>query len=284
LKGKVTSSTIENYLETLQRTFRKYYYKVLDQQQASYIHKLRLAIKKLRAFLLLVEKAGDKNFNKKNHYLMFSPIFKSAGKVRELQINLELLEKTQTKPKFIQRYKEQLFEAKNKLLTEMNEFDLDQYKKYNKKLSKKIIKIPTKKMYECALSILFNELNLITKIHKNNPSNLNLHKSRIHLRKAKEMLVLLKKISTIQPPKKMLKYINHLYQELGDWHDQIVYIKSLKSIRDEESNLKNPMTIEALIKSGQQKEQNMKTQINQTLNKFFLSKKINKLHSEIACR
>jgi len=232
--------------------------------------------------LLLVEKAREKSFNKKNHYLIFSSIFKSAGKVRELQINLELLQKTRDKPKLIHRYNEQLVEAKNDLLSEMNKFDFNLYKKYSKKLARKIKKISPKHIYKCALSIFFNELNLITKVHKNNPGNLNLHKSRIHLRKAKEMLLFLKKIGAIQPPKKMLNYINHLYQELGNWHDQLVYINALKSTMDQETKLNNLMGIEELIKSAQQREQNMKTRIKQKLNKFYLSRKISKVQSEIA--
>jgi CHAD domain-containing protein len=272
----MTSPAIQLYFISLQHNFIKYYVKVLEKQRASNIHKLRLTIKKLRAFLLLVEESGKTNFSTKKHYL-FLPIFKSAGKVRELQINLQLFKDNRNKPKIIKAYKKELASSQKNLIKELYYFDLDKYKKQNRILSQKINKITHKQLSDNALNIFINEMNHITAINNKKSDSPNLHKARIHLRKSKEMLILLGKIGAYKPSKKILKSLDQLYTQLGEWHDQLIFVKSLESTRLKLTNKKN---IDAMIKTEQQKEHKMKKRLNLVLNNLDLSRKIVKLESE----
>jgi len=273
----MTSSAIQLYFISLQHNFIKYYVKVLEKQRASNIHKLRLAIKKLSAFLLPVEVSGKANFSTKKYYLLFLPIFKSAGKVRELQINLQLLKDNRNKPKLIKAYKKELASSQKNLIKALYDFDLDKYKKQNRILSKKINKITLKQLSDNALNIFVNELNHITTINNKKSDTSNLHKARIHLRKSKEMLILLGKIGAYKPSKKLLKSLDQLYTQLGEWHDQLIFVKSLKSTRLKSINKKY---INAMIKTEQQRQLKMREQFIQVLNTLDLSKKIVKRESE----
>ena len=63
-----------------------------DRFTAVTIHKLRVEIKKLRAFLNLISFYSN-NFKRKKAYKPFKKLFKQAGKVRELQLEIKILKK-----------------------------------------------------------------------------------------------------------------------------------------------------------------------------------------------
>ncbi len=55
------------------------------------IHQLRVRIKRLKALFRLLQYMYPSGFSAKEHYGLFRPVFKSAGMVREIQLNRILL-------------------------------------------------------------------------------------------------------------------------------------------------------------------------------------------------
>ena len=86
------SKTIQHFEKHLS-AFRKYLKKTQKNQGVEDIHELRVSIKKLRAILSLLEISSKGQITKKKHYDLFYNLFKSCGKVREAQVNLELVSK-----------------------------------------------------------------------------------------------------------------------------------------------------------------------------------------------
>ncbi len=57
------------------------------------LHQLRVRIKRLKSIFFLLEYIYPSNFGAKDYYSLFKPVFKSAGLMRELQVNIDLLKK-----------------------------------------------------------------------------------------------------------------------------------------------------------------------------------------------
>ncbi|MEA1887456.1 MAG: hypothetical protein U9N72_09625, partial [Bacteroidota bacterium] len=55
------------------------------------IHKLRVRIKRLKAIFRFLEFVHQSEFKARDHYNLFKPVFRTAGLIRESQINLRVL-------------------------------------------------------------------------------------------------------------------------------------------------------------------------------------------------
>ncbi len=67
--------------------------RIPDSHKKKDIHQLRVRIKRLKSLFLLLEYIYTSDFSAKDNYSLFRPVFKSAGLLRELQVNRDLLKK-----------------------------------------------------------------------------------------------------------------------------------------------------------------------------------------------
>ena len=84
-------SALNELFESHLSSFREYSEKTFHGQEMEDIHQLRVSIKKIRSLLDLFIKTFKTNIRKKEYYSLLKEIFQSAGKVREIQINKELI-------------------------------------------------------------------------------------------------------------------------------------------------------------------------------------------------
>lgn len=199
------------------------YKKERDQEQ---VHRLRVDIKRIRAVLSFLRDGYDKKYTHKTKTL--KPLYSEAGRLRELQTNIHLLEELPHYPKVLLK---RLSEDEKTLNTRF----CNKIPRYLKALNdfKNVLELPPELPKKKRIKIYFNKMVgdagncLIDKKNKNN-----MHHFRILI---KTMMYVYEAL-----PKNLQKhytlnqdYINKLQNKVGHWHDAhtaVVFFQPTKSI------------------------------------------------------
>lgn len=224
------------YYESLLDTFTKYLHKVAEDAQTEDIHQLRVSIKKLRAIWTLTELVSDRKWKKKKHFALFNKLFSTAGKLREAQINQELIRNYSSR---LEDYKLQLgmieFKQLKKLKKRIKQFDQARLEDLNRTLIKKINTISDDYVLTIAKQhVSAFKLNT-TGLEEDSDNNDQLHDIRIALKAIQEILFIIKKLGNSKDSEKKLKKIKVLNEAIGTWHDYDVLIDSLQKYHEENS-------------------------------------------------
>lgn len=214
------------HFDDLNSDFLKFYKKTIKDQGVEDIHQLRVAIKKLRALISLIELAGNGEFQKKEHFDFFKNIFRKAGKVREIQVNLSLIKKIDQKKSKL--YVEYLIGLQNhsmeELMNELFVFDLKKLKILNAQMLSKANEISQDHLTEKSTAFISSKFQKIKKLRDQIKKDQKLHKIRIHLKAVVELVEYLPFNKENKSLKKEIKQLNQL---IGDWHDLSVLSDSI---------------------------------------------------------
>jgi CHAD domain-containing protein len=205
MKKNLLNHFVINHLKSIEQNLSNY----MKNKDPENLHRLRVDIKKIIAVLSFAENVYKEEYNKG----MIKPLFSEAGKIRETQINIRILELMLHPPKKII---EQLKNKENILSIEFIKCG-SQYLRLIKNF-RKIIYLPEKLPNKIIIINYFkrekNKANKKLKMQE----RVDLHKYRSKIKKLMYVYCALpKKI------KKELEFndvkINRQQEELGDWHD-----------------------------------------------------------------
>lgn len=203
------------------------------------LHQLRVEIKKLRAFLRMLELVTGKSFQKTDHYRLLAIIFKPGGRLRETQINLSLVGKYTSylvpyyKVFLVKRESKQ----KEKLKVALNDFDISEFDRLNKLVIPYLELTGLNILEERGLRFIAQEMETINSLRPGISNQKDLHKIRMHL---KAMGYITKLMNEMKPDEKLaasLLAIKPTETMIGNWHDRVVLVLSLKRfLRKNEDN------------------------------------------------
>jgi CHAD domain-containing protein len=199
------------------------------------IHQLRVSLKKIRSVFLLVEFLKPKKFSTKKNYTKVRPIFKSAGKIREIQINNQVLEKYPVKKATLKAYrgynKKTNFKNKlelAKLLTKKKKSSLARvnfqvfsilHSSKDEKIKKKVKRFVNRKLIDVS-SIFYRSF-----------SENDLHEIRILVKQAYAIALISKNLKYKIISVDQLKLFKGIEENIGNWHDILVLQESLQDWR-----------------------------------------------------
>ena len=204
---------LKNYLETG------------DQEE---LHGFRVQIKKLKAFIIMLEKAETGPQLTK----LFKPVikvFKSAGHLREAYINLKLTERYKIKNETFENGQNQIITEGLESFRSQSDKILKNIKEVYKVLIKNLPKVKNSIVIEFYNSQL-NELDLQLQ-------SLNFTEDMHQNRKLIKLLVYNYKLAEPVLNQQMMlnaEYLEKLQAAIGDWHDNLVAAQlfSSESVND----------------------------------------------------
>ena len=91
MKKTVLGSHLYNCYKRAVRAFQSHLNKSEHSSNVKSIHQLRVDIKKIRAFLRLFQFLFPDKFKLTEYNFIFNPVFTSAGRIREAQVNINCL-------------------------------------------------------------------------------------------------------------------------------------------------------------------------------------------------
>lgn len=201
--------------------------------ETSQIHRIRLDIKRLRAIFQLLEILSPEEFSEQHDGLFLKTLFKSAGKIRELQVNLLNLEQLAEKPDIILPFKEFLIReeinCRKNFKYATTRFDSSHLSEIALKIRQLENDIPADQIIDKAIAFITTAIVAIRKLNTGPGSTESMHKIRQQLKSLGGITAL---IATKRPDEKLKNLINVVKNtdfRLGQWHDHIILTASLDS-------------------------------------------------------
>lgn len=187
------------------------------------LHTLRVAIKNIRAILDFSGQLLHRDFRSEFKPVL-NPVFKKAGELRTLDVNLQLL-KDSDKP-YLRPLKSFMRKEKLHLLKNFSSGKKNLNKKQFHILSGELMaglgSIPLKKIKKSAREFAGERLKKAARKLKNAEKTDDLHEIRKLLKTAKTVLGVLHSFDNTKKIKKQLKKLTQAESRIGDWHDKTV--------------------------------------------------------------
>lgn len=216
-----------DYLKTQQKELNQNLKKAKETFDFDAIHDFRVNIKRIRSVFKLMEYIDPEFFNTKEMFKDVKKLFKSAGLIRDMQVQIRLIlyfeEKYAIKHINFKHFLEQK-EAigRDKLINAIAKFNTEGLTKkyqYIESYLNKYFSITTENKTFALLSDRVHEVKTIADISNDEES---VHDIRAKL---KDVTYLLKIMSNAKHPKLEsydMSRVKDLAQKLGEWHDRVV--------------------------------------------------------------
>lgn len=223
----VQKEHIKNYFTIHKTKFRNNFKSLKQSIQEDLIHDMRVSIKRLKLLYVFLDFYFDKQFKADKKFKILRKIFKSVAYLRDIQIQLFLLNDIEQKLNIeLTKWKNELKKKESAevqlikiKLSKINELKLIKQLKKSKQL---IDSIPTNTNINTYIADYFNKC--VTDINQIlEKDTINYHK----VRKKIKALTYLTEIKIIQKTEQNeeLNSLKQMGKLLGDWHDIDIFLK-----------------------------------------------------------
>ncbi|MBS0010340.1 MAG: CHAD domain-containing protein [Bacteroidales bacterium] len=195
------------------------------------IHTLRVRIKRLKSVFRLLEFMHPADFKAKDHYRLFKPVFKSAGLIRESQMNRSLLKKypgTEKLRKSYSRYIARLrLEWDTNLDRSILSFNYSGLDDLYGRIKELLSGITEKELSSYIVSFIKRETGRIKQMYDDEHRLDYLHEIRIIMKNIKPLLGLVWDRKDNNFNKQHLESLNSTETLIGDWHNRLILSESV---------------------------------------------------------
>jgi CHAD domain-containing protein len=218
---------LKEYYQEHKSVFEKSFQVVLAEFDVEAIHKMRTSTKRLRALLLLIEYLSPEKFKAKKQLKKIRQLFKYAGKIREIQIEMITLAHYSDvlKIKFPE-YDEYLKYRERKEIARFLRAlpDIDKNGKIldDKYILEIIQNISDKRTRKNVLGFVELKKQTILDLNKLQVTNPRIHENRTHIKQIYYLYDILIELTGQQEILKIKKEkLREIEQMIGSWHDLV---------------------------------------------------------------
>ncbi|MDN5202713.1 CHAD domain-containing protein [Fulvivirgaceae bacterium BMA10] len=271
---------IQHYLDKL-ASFHLYFKRTLEGQEIEDIHQLRVTIKKLRAMYALMELATRGTLKKKECFALFSKLFDEAGKVRDAQVSLSIIERS--KARYLVSFAENLRtiqkHANEKLLTSMQAFDFKRLEMLNNKLLQAMKELSVEIVIRESVTYILKEVRNVYVLKDHLPDNRKLHKIRIRLKAVIEILTIMNELDATLRLEELRNNFKSIEKQIGKWHDYIILLASLNYFTNQ-TRLKSKVGYLTNLIGRIETQQEVRQQaIHQSINKYITQQQLEQIEN-----
>ena len=234
------------YLFYRKRTasFLAHVYKASITGDSRDIHRARLDVKRIFALYDLFEMLDPTVFKHQGGYKLFRPLYRQAGKIREIQVNYLLLENPQPLEtgynSFNQWQREEAQKAVQKFLQMVKKFKEAELTDTDKMIEKichrnSIFKLRTK-----TIAYIREKAEKIKDLQLNEPDEDDIHKIRKTLKAMATISTLVYSVKSGKWLDKVITALNKTEMMIGDWHDREVLKKAIERFMKEKNTVPEP--------------------------------------------
>jgi CHAD domain-containing protein len=230
------------YYRKQSSSFRKNFTHTYIKAGSEDIHQLRVDIKKLRVILHIAERTSGKKFRKKKHFKLFSGLFSIAGKVREFHMNTALAKQYDQDNRIglIEELRSGLKATYPELQNALEKFHFKKLRTLDDNLYSVRHELQNKLVISSSLRYIADRIKMIKLSADKNCINNDLHAARKRVRSINEAAGIIIRINKKYFPEHSMMMLKSLQEELGRWHDLVIFEKCLnnssvsRSITDKE--------------------------------------------------
>jgi len=265
------NNQVVEYFDLLQVVFAFYFEKTTLEMGVEDLHKLRVEIKKQRAFFRFLEELMQEEFDKSGHFKILSSLFKPGGRLRETHVNQALVNRYRSYP--LKGYKKFLAEKDRrqtkKFTKAVRQFDLAEIKQLNYQLIEYLGGIDFDLVVKKSLVFINNELASIRRLKPMMESDKELHQIRTH---TKALGYIAKFLNSINPSPQLSELLNNAKPTeklIGNWHDRLVLQNSLQNYLNRFPEAEDQAEAEKLIQQIRRRNLQSVKLISSRLEKFL---------------
>ena len=196
------------------------------------IHRARLDVKKIFALYGLFEMLDPTAFKHKGGRKLFRPLYRQAGKIREIQVNYLLLANPQPQgavyPLFILWLREEEHKATDKFLSLVKNFKESELAATDKSIQKICHSSSIFKLRSKTLAYIKSKAAIVKELQTGEPGDQEIHTIRQQL---KSMSTISTLVYSIKPGKHLdliVTAFNKTEMMIGDWHDRVVLKEAIE--------------------------------------------------------
>jgi CHAD domain-containing protein len=218
LNRKTQQRHFRENVETVDKSLKVF----RKKQDKEALHKLRVEVKKMKAALLL--QSGSFSDEKlPPEFEETRKVFKAAGKIREADINVKLLEEHHITDKKIKKKLQEIVKKKGKEFHEKVDAHLEKVHKHISFFLRRFYDLPDRKIER----LFSKELHGLAEASQVRLGPVQLHDCR---KKLKNLLYVHASLlpSTVKKMKINTFYLKKLEETIGEWHDVIIIVDLLK--------------------------------------------------------
>ena len=274
------SRLIQHYKEK-QASFQLYFKRTFERQEIEDIHQLRLTIKKLRASWSLMDLLSRGKINKKRYFTLFSKLFDEAGEVREAQVSLSMIQKSNAiyLVPFAEYLSQTQSRSNTKLLTTMRTFDFEKFEILNTSLRQEISEVPAETALSISAAFVLKKIGKISQLKNHLPNTGKLHKIRIHLKAVIEILRIMDELSATIKLGRLQINFKTIDRQIGIWHDNIILLDSLNYFTDHIQVKKNVRHLMGLIGRIENQQEIRQGNIYGLIDKYITQEPLKKVEN-----
>lgn len=196
------------------------------------LHSLRVRIKRIKSIYRLLEYAYPEEFRAKTYNRLFKAVFKSAGLIRESQINLRLLRGypyAESLRKAYYRYLVRLRPGwKEDLDKSINYFDYASLDEHKTKVEELISRTTVTGLIDIIDRFIRSEAGKVRNMLDRQDDLKYFHEVRIVLKNIKPLLALIWRRKDNSYTRDDYDHLNDTEKFIGQWHDRAVLCRSLR--------------------------------------------------------
>ncbi len=260
--GMPTTKTIAQLYLEHERRFSKQLKRAKSLKEED-LHKLRVEIKNLRVLFEFLQYLDEKNLKLQAVLRLLNPVFKKAGHIRSLQLNLKLSSpyRSATMERFREFLQKQKNKSKARFTKELKALDKEKLKALRKKNLKTLEKAEFKKLSQKSEAFVRSIFAKVRTALFNSNKDEALHEIRTYFKTIKNMAHLLAEFKLTPPFSKEIKNIEILYEKIGQWHDALDLIESFEAYVLEKEHSEAQKNALALVLQLKRKNERVKTQV-----------------------
>jgi CHAD domain-containing protein len=201
-------------------------YKVSITGDAKDIHRARLDVKKIFALYGLFEMLDPTAFKHKGGYKLFRPLYRQAGKIREIQVNYLLLTNPQntdeTYPSFLLWLRGEERQATKRYLQLVKKFKDSELTNTDKVIQKICHSSSIFKLRSKTEAFIKGKALQIHELQPDIKSDKEIHKIRQNLKVMSTIATLVYSVKPLKQLDLVISALNKTEMMIGDWHDRVV--------------------------------------------------------------
>jgi CHAD domain-containing protein len=251
-QGITMHQRLSNYFGKQCTAFTANFVKVRECFDTDAIHDMRVAVKRIRAVLMLLEKL-DPAFDAENAEGELSRLFKLSGKMRDAQVQQQLIRKYESALNqdfsdfihYLNRYEKKSIRRFTGYVEEHKVRD------YTASLQQTADEIPGRKKGQAIGEAIINLVNELLEICGNLKSDQvhdeNLHEIRRKLKQCNYLLSVFHRDDPALPRlSQTLKLLETANDLLGEWHDHVVGMELLRKYINNASKTQAELPVQYL--------------------------------------
>lgn len=245
----------------------------LPAYQVGNLHKLRVEIKKQRAFFRFLEELPGGIFNKTEHFNILATIFKPGGRLRETHVNQGLIRLYRSYT--LEGYKKNLtrknIRQTKKMAKALRQFNIAEFKEINDDLTRLLETIDVATVRSRLLAFIKNELKAIKLLRPTILSDRDLHQIRTHTKALGYITKFLNELFPDQQLSNLLLMAKPTEKLIGNWHDRLVLRVSLETYLQKNNEASDAYEVKKLINQINKRNQIVVKTISRHLDDLLLS-------------